>query len=58
MTSWTQREFESMADAISIHLETIPGQVAVGEVLSHIPFWGTPSWKALCATSELRSRMP
>ena len=36
MTGWAHREFETLAEAISIHLETFRGETAVNEVLAHI----------------------
>jgi hypothetical protein len=36
MTNWACREFEALAEAIEIHLETTPGQAAINEVLAHI----------------------
>jgi hypothetical protein len=36
MTSWARREFETLAEAIAIHLETFRGETAVNEVLAHI----------------------
>lgn len=36
MNNWACREFEALAGAIEVHLETFPGQVAVNEVLAHI----------------------
>lgn len=36
MSSWAHREFDTLAEAIAIHLETFRGETAVNEVLSHI----------------------